>query len=168
MTTKYTKEESDKKYLGLKDYLSKFKERESELLKKWFLYQKLNQSQVEELKSKWTKYYDDCRKTKVYELFRKQSVAFKAGEKQTVLDIAREMSRIREAGEFECQKPSSIDPDEMRRRLQPYWHVKDLLEGTDKSDPKEAQEIFGKKSGDKVSQSETESDIIEFAEKLFS
>ena len=64
---------------------------------------------------------------------------------QSVLNIAKEMGRIREAGEFEYQKPSSIDPEEMRRRLQNYWKVKDLLEGTNKSEPVEAKEIFGKK-----------------------
>ena len=55
------------------------------------------------------------------------------------------MTRIRENNEFEYTKPSSIDPDEMRMRLQPYWVVKDLLEGTNKSEPTEAKEIFGSK-----------------------
>lgn len=145
MTTKYTKEESDLKYKGLKEYVSDFEERESDLIKKWNVYIHLTQSEMSELKSKWAKYYKDCRSTKVYSLFRKQSEAFRLGDKQTVLDIAKEMGRIREAGEFECQKPSSIDPEEMRMRLQPYWKVKDLLEGTNKSEPIEAKEIFGKK-----------------------
>ena len=145
MTTKYTKEESDLKYKGLKEYISTFEEREKDLLSKWKIYQNLSQHEISELKTKWAKYYNDCRKTKVYELFRKQSEAFRLGDKQTVLDIAKEMGRIREAGEFECQKPSSIDPEQMRMRLQPYWKVKDLLEGTNKSEPIEAKEIFGKK-----------------------
>lgn len=146
MIKKYTNEESDNKYKRLKKYLSDFEQRESELLKMWSLYQKLTQSQINDLKSKWIKYYDDCRKTKVYELFRKQSEVFKLGDKQTVVEIDKEMTMIREKNEFEYTKPSSIDPDEMRMRLQPYWQVKDLLEGTDRSEPSEAKDIFGKKS----------------------
>lgn len=145
MIKKYTNEESDQKYTRLKKYLSDFKERESDLLKKWNVYQNLTQSQINELKAKWDKYYDDCRKTKVYELFRKQSEAFKINDLTTLKEISEEMTRIRENNEFEYQKPSSIDPDEMRMRLQPYWVVKDLLEGTNKSEPTEAKEIFGAK-----------------------
>lgn len=155
MKKTYNNEESDKKYLRLKNFVSSFEEREKELIAKWKIYSNLSQSQMSDLKSKWARFYEDSRNTKIYELFRKQSEAFKLGDKQTVLDIAREMTRISEAGEFEYKKPSSIDPDEMRMRLQGYWQVKDLLEGTGKSEPNEAKEVFGK------------SESFEFAEKIF-
>lgn len=155
MKKTYNNEESDKKYLRLKNFVSSFEEREKELIAKWKIYSNLSQSQMSDLKSKWARFYEDSRNTKIYELFRKQSEAFKLGDKQTVLDIAREMTRISEEGEFEYKKPSSIDPDEMRMRLQGYWQVKDLLEGTSKSEPNEAKEVFGK------------SESFEFAEKIF-
>lgn len=159
MIKKYNNEESDSKYKRLRKYLSDFEEREKDLLAKWKIYSNLTQHQMGELKSKWIKYYDDCRKTKVYELFRKQSEAFKINDLTTLKEISEEMTRIRENNEFEYTKPSSIDPDEMRMRLQPYWTVKDLLEGTEISEKSETKNIFGKK--------ESESSLYEVAKDMF-
>lgn len=133
--------DSEKKYKRLREYMDLFEEANASLLDKWDKYMALSQHAKNDLRDKWSKYYKDVRNTSAYKNYTEVAAAFKAGNMAKVKELANKAKGIK----VELDKPSSIDPDSMYRRLENYLRVKDALEGnTKESISEEAKKIFNK------------------------
>lgn len=118
-------------YLQLKMKLQKLKSqtldfqggfepfREEGLHLKWTKYQALSDEQKLKLEHQWSAYYLAVQNGYSGQKLKEASVLMRSGKKAELLALVSEVK----AHPFEISKPSSIDPDELKRKMGPYFEA---------------------------------------------
>lgn len=116
----YTKVQIDK----LSNLIFSFENEQTSLYKKWEKYMHMNDQERELLDAQWNEYYKKCREEEYGKLFFSVKDAFKRNDKkllQQIIDKSKSMTVSYN------RQPSSIDPNELVHKIQPYFMMKNEL-----------------------------------------
>lgn len=138
-------EEKDAKYRRIREGMTLFEKREKDLIEKWNKYQRLTNRQKSDLKVAWDRYYVKAKDTFACKNYFKQLKAYETGDMATVKECQKDAKRIMKEGAYQLKQPSSIDPEEMARRMRSYLETQEFLTG--RSNPYvETKDVFGAKA----------------------
>lgn len=152
------------RHTQLKENIQWFEERKPKLMKKWWAYLKLTQKEVGELIVKWDKYYSAVRNTRAYKKYRELKGAFDNSNMERVNVLAKESVKQLEENSFELSKPSSVDPEDLRRYMGRYIAWQGELKG---SKVEETKNVFGAEDTQEIKENKHTEKMVKLAEKLF-
>lgn len=96
-----------------------------------------------EIRTKWLKFYEQCRNTPEAALYRKAAAALKEGRTSVVHECAQEASKRLEQGGW-LPTPTEYDPDTLEKQLKGYFDAREMMESYKKI-IEEHRPVYGKK-----------------------
>lgn len=105
----------------------------NDLYSKWSIYRNLPLSEKQKLEQEWDNYYLLCKQTPIGQLFWNElAPAFENRDREKVRTLVIKARTIKKESP---RKPSSIEPEELERRMSGYFqmkrHIKNLQEVID-------------------------------------
>lgn len=92
---------------------------EEKLYDVWKKYQALSEPQKQALRRQWDEYYEAARGGYFGQKAREASQLMKSGQTEKLKELVAEVKYT----DNKLKKPSSIDPDELERKMWPYFNA---------------------------------------------
>lgn len=126
----------------IKEVIFEFEMNQDGLYAKWEKYMALPQERKEKLLKQWDAYYHKCAESESGNLFWSLYSDFKVGNVEKIKEKSEKSKELRLKSK-KILKPSSIDPEVLRRKMMNYFKLKSTLKELE-SVHKEYLLVYGK------------------------